>query len=416
MERRDLARRLGARAVTRAPRVLIAESNPEKFMQAFAEAAAGEGEVFLGNPAWSVAERAQVEALLAHEPAGSAPGDEGWLMIPTGGSSGVVKFARHDSHTLAAAVEGFCRHFGLARVNALGGLPLYHVSGLMAWMRCQLTGGVYLSGNWKEIEAGLQPDLPELPDGWVISLVPTQLERLLRDETAVQWLRQFRVILLGGAPATADLLDRAAQPRLRLAPSYGMTETAAMIAALRPEEFLAGTRSSGTAMPHARIETTSDGVVRVASSANFRGYFPSWREAGTWFETADLGEVDANGHLRVRGRRDAAIITGGEKVQPAEVEAVLQAATRVAEVAVVGVPDVEWGQRIVAVFPETAPFAVEAARAAAQAQLSPHQRPKAYLALAEWPRNAAGKLNRPRLLELATAALRADSNREPPSR
>lgn len=408
MERRELARVLGATRVERAPRVLIAESNPDKFMDRFAAGAAGEGEVFLGNPAWSAAERAQVEVLMKLKSPSPRPSrDEGWLMIPTGGSSGVIKFARHDARTIAIAVDGFLRHFGLKRVNAIGGLPLYHVSGLMAWMRCALSGGIYLPGSWKEIEAGLQPELPELPDGWVISLVPTQLERLMRDEAEVDWLRRFHLILIGGAPASAELLDRAAAARLPLALSYGMTETAAMVAALRPAEFIAGARDVGTALPHARLETGPHGEIRIASEANYRGYFPHWHNVGAWFETSDFGEVTATGHWRVLGRRDAAIITGGEKVQPADVEAVLRAATRVRELAVIGIPDAEWGQRVVAVYPNDMPFAVEAARHAAHEQLSPHQRPKHYVALPEWPRNEAGKLNSARLVELALAALRA---------
>lgn len=380
-------------------------------MTAFAAAAAGDGEVFLGNPAWSAAERAQVDVLMRQESAAGGDKENGWLMIPTGGSSGVIKFARHDARTLAAAVDGFLRHFGVQKVNAVGGLPLFHVSGLMGWLRSAISGGVYLPGSWKEIEAGLQPHLPELPDGWFISLVPTQLERLMRDPAEVAWLRGFHTILLGGAPAAPELLDRAAAARLPLAPSYGMTETAAMVTAVRPAEFLAGARDAGTALPHARIETGPHGEIRIASEANYRGYFPFWHNVGAWFETSDFGEVDAAGHWHILGRRDAAIITGGEKVQPADVETVLRAATRVAEVAVIGLPDAEWGQRVVAVYPAGAPFAEDAARHAAQAQLSPHQRPKHYLALAEWPQNDAGKINRARLVALAENALRTGALR-----
>ena len=118
-------------------RTFIAEVQPEKFMTAFADAVAGSGEIFLGNPAWGEKERASWNALQAAESSTSAAGlPLGWLGIPTGGTSGQLKFARHDHETLSAAVRGFTQHFGLTQVNAVGVLPLYHVGGLMAWFRC----------------------------------------------------------------------------------------------------------------------------------------------------------------------------------------------------------------------------------------------------------------------------------------
>lgn len=408
MERHELARRLGAEIKTRPARTIIAEANPEEFMLRFAAALAGDGDIFLANPHWGANERGQaaalIEAAVAHDVL--QPG-RGWLMIPTGGTSGFVKFARHDTRSLAAAVQGFRQHFGLARVNAVGGLPLHHVGGLVAWLRTVLSDGTYLPANWKEIEAGLRPDLPARADGWVISLVPTQLERLLRDEAAADWLRQFRVVILGGAPAWPALLDHAAAERIRLSLSYGMTETAAMITALRPEEFLSGRRTSGRALPHARVAVDGDGAITVAGDSVFLGYYPHWRGSTEAFVTADAGRIEADGHLQVQGRRDAAIITGGEKVHPADVEAVLQLATGVAQVCVVGLPDAEWGQRVVAVYSADRGFSEQRAREAAAQQLSPHQRPKNYVALPHWPESDLGKLNRVHLAEAAAAQLSA---------
>ncbi|MBA4138657.1 MAG: o-succinylbenzoate--CoA ligase, partial [Opitutus sp.] len=198
--------------------VLVREAEPEKFMAAFATAVAGEGDVFLGNPAWTDDELVRARQLMGMSSAAKA--DRGWLMIPTGGSSGQMKFARHDGHTIAAAVRGFARHFDLPQVNAVGVLPLYHVSGLMAWMRCVLTGGTYRAWTGKQLEAG---DWPEVTADrpWVISLVPTQLDRLQRSGAALERLRQFRIIFLGGAPAWPELLERAAEARLPLSLSYG---------------------------------------------------------------------------------------------------------------------------------------------------------------------------------------------------
>lgn len=408
MERGELARLLGVETAAGARRVLVANEDADAFRAEFARAVAGQGEVFLGSPQWSASQRSEFEQLpIAPIENTKAQLGLGWLMIPTGGSSGRLKFARHDSYTIAAAVRGFTQHFGLARVNALGLLPLYHVSGFMAWMRCVLTGGEFRPASWKEIEAGTRPVLPACEDGWVVSLVPTQLERLLRDPEAVEWLRGFRIVFLGGAPAWPDLLERAAAAGVPLSLSYGMTETAAMIAALRPEEFARGERSSGRVMSHVRVVLGPENVVCVSGRSVFRGYYPHWRHERTMFETADIGRFDAERRLHVVGRRDAVIISGGEKVHPIEVETVLRTATGCARVAVIGVADSEWGERVVAVYAAGESFDPARARAAADRELSAPQRPKDYLALAAWPLSEVGKLSRLELRALAEKQLRA---------
>jgi O-succinylbenzoic acid--CoA ligase len=400
MERVELARVLGATAVAREARnVFISESEPARFMAAFAQAVANGGNVFLCDPAWGPNEREQLAALPRSEISNlKSQIDQGWLMIPSGGTGGRLKFARHDQDTLSAAVDGFTAHFSVSRVNAVGVLPLHHVSGLMAWIRCALTGGKFLPSSWSKIEAGLRPAMGDGGE-WFLSLVPTQLQRLLAQPESVGWLRRFRAVFLGGGPAWPESLERAAEARVPLAPSYGLTETAAMVATLRPKEFLGGSRSSGTVMPHARIDVTGEGTLRIAGESVFRGYFPEWR-AGRDFTTDDLGFIDGNGHVQVTGRRDGIIITGGKKVQPAEVEAALRATGEFDDVAVLGVPDPEWGEAVVAFYPGTAraPDLERVTRDLAEKLAAP-ARPKRYVAVAEWPRNAQGKLNRALLAE-----------------
>lgn len=407
MERHELARRLGAAIHEGHERRLVALAEPDQFQVAFATAVAGHGDVFLGSPSWGAAERAE----FAHLPEVEAKNSKaqlglGWLMIPTGGSSGRLKFARHDGYTIAAAVNGFARHFGLQRVNAFSILPLYHVSGFMAWMRAVLTQGEFVAGDWKKVEAGQFPILPATTDGWVTSLVPTQLERLLREPAAVEWLRSFRLVFLGGAPAWPELLDRAATARVPLVLSYGMTETAAMIAAQLPEEFARGDRSSGRAMPHARLVIESEDAICISGRSVFRGYYPDWRHERKMILTADAGQLDGDGRLTVLGRRDAVIISGGEKIRPTEVEQVLRTATSAVRLAVLGIPDREWGERVVAAYATDEKFEVAHARRAAERELAPAARPKQYVALPVWPTSEAGKLNRAKLRDLIQQALR----------
>lgn len=355
---------------------------------------------FLTDPGWPAERRAEAEWVMARADSAER-GGLGWLGVPTGGTGGAVRFARHDEKSLAAAVRGFCAHFRLGRVNAVDVLPAHHVSGLMARVRSAATGGEHLSLSWKSLESGDRPALAPRDDGWVISLVPTQLQRLLAAEGGAKWLRGFRIIFVGGGPVWPALADAAAAERVPVALSYGMTETAAMVAAMRPEEFLAGARHSGRALPHARLGIGSDGAISVTGESVFRGYWPAWRE-GEAFTTDDAGSLGADGSLTVIGRRDAVIITGGEKVQPERVESVLRATLAGTEVAVVGVPDVEWGEKVACCLskPLSAP-----PDAAALAQLAPHERPKLWLTVDPWPVNAHGKLNRAVLREAAARCI-----------
>lgn len=370
--------------------------------------------VFLCDPQWSPGDRAQAEGFFALARTGaveSGVGPEaglGWLCVPTGGTSGGVRFARHDEQTLSAAVEGFCAQFGLERVNAVDVLPPYHVSGLMARVRCAATGGRHLAWSGKLLVAGERPTMLAEGEGEgdgekrVISLVPTQVQRLLAaGPETVAWLRGFAVIFVGGGPIWPELAEAAAQAGLPLALTYGMTETAAMVAALPPAEFLAGERNCGRALPHARIELGVEGDVRVVSEAVFRGYFPHWRGLRE-FTTDDLGEWDARGRLVLAGRRDAVIISGGKKVHSEEVEAVLRGTGEFSDVGVVGVPDAEWGEAVVACYPRAEGREPDLVRVrTALSGLASAKRPKMFLALTDWPRTAQGKLNRRLLAAMA---------------
>ncbi|MEO6875614.1 MAG: AMP-binding protein [Opitutaceae bacterium] len=356
---------------------------------------------FLCDPAWSSVDRANVKALQESKvgkPSSAIP--HGWLCIPTGGSSGSVRFARHDEHTLTAAVQGFCAHFGFEQVNAVDVLPAHHVSGLMARVRCAATGGEHVVWEWKRLEAGERPMLDQRRGSWVISLVPTQLQRLLASADTVAWLRDFSVIFIGGGPVWPELTEAAAKSQLPISLSYGMTETAAMVAALRPAEFLAGDRSSGSALPHARISIEAEGAIQIAGDSIFRGYFPEERTARV-FVTEDIGRLDERGQLHVLGRRDAVIITGGEKVQPMEVEAALRASGEFSDVVVVSLPDAEWGQIVVACYALGTQPPDWARVSAALMGLAAFKRPKRFVAVASWPRNAQGKINRTALAAAA---------------
>ncbi len=399
MERAELAQLLQATAerhlldeIPAGAPVVVCERDPVRFMSAFAAAVAGTGPVFLADPNWGAAERAVLDELVrsALRPPSSAL-RQAWLAVPTGGSSGRIRFARHDQDTIAAAVGGFTGHFGVGRVHAVGLLPLHHVSGLMAWMRCALTGGEYRPWSWDDLVSGQRPALE--PGDWFLSLVPTQLQRLLGSPSAVDWLRRFRVISVGGGPVWPELVAAAAQARLPVSLGYGLTETMAMVAAQLPEEFAGGDRSAGRAMPHARLVINAEGAVTITGDSVFRGYWPEETQNRV-LVTSDAGSIDSSGRVQLLGRRDAVIITGGKKVQPEEVETALRATGLFTDVVVIGVPDPEWGEAVVACYPSGAAPLDPAEISGLLSTLAPFKRPKRYVVLPDWPRNAQGKVNR----------------------
>lgn len=405
MERADLAALLGRRLSLFAPRDrVVCEDSADGFQRAFADAVADGGTVFLADPRWTSMERAQFDALCREgqgQPAGD--GGRGWLCIPTGGSTGLIKLARHDTHTLQAAITGFCRHFECGRVDVCGVLPLHHVSGLMAWLRTVVSGGVYQAGDWHEIQRGRRPDLDAREP--FLSLVPTQLQRLLGDPGAEEWLRRFAAVFIGGGPVWPELLDAAQEAKLPISLSYGMTETAAMVTALRPAEFAQGHRSSGRSLPHAHVFLDAEESVVIEAESLFLGYYPALPEKIRQWSPRDRGALDREGYLSILGRTDDLIITGGEKVDPGVVEQVLRSTGAFSDVAVLGVRDPDWGQVVVACYPARQPTPDWAhVQEVVKSQLSAFRRPKRYLPIDPWPRNEQGKLNRGRLLEQVSSS------------
>jgi o-succinylbenzoate---CoA ligase len=413
-------------------RVLLAERDPLKFLARFVAACTTTHcHLFLGNPDWGAVEWQQVldqvqpdvlwcdVAIMETWPifAGELPRvitpeiprilhPDALIMVPTGGSTGQVRFAMHTWETLMVAVRGFQTHFQAQTVNSFCVLPLHHVSGLMQVMRSLTTGGRLVVLPFQELAAGDRGGVD--PADFFLSLVPTQLQRLLQNRDHGRWLARFPTILLGGGPAWAELLTTARTQRLRLAPTYGMTETAAQVATLKPQDFLAGNTSCGQVLPHVRVQvrrlsgesldSLQPGSLAIQSDAVALGYYPHCfpnRE----FHTDDLGFLDSQQHLHIVGRYSDKIITGGENVYPAEVEAAIRATGLVQDVVVLGVGDRHWGQAITALYvPMQDDLTVEQLNQSLHS-LSKFKRPKQWIALSQLPRNAQGKVNRLALQE-----------------
>jgi O-succinylbenzoic acid--CoA ligase len=196
-------------------KILLAEQDPIRFLASFVAACAANCEIFLCNPNWVEQEWNQVFDLVQpnlilgqqlnlprqgrHGGIAPTEGRHGGaiptgIMIPTGGTSGKIRFAIHTWDTLMASVRGFQQYFGHKEINSFCVLPLYHVSGLMQFLRSFTTGGKLMILPFKAVVEGAgNID----PTKFFISLVPTQLARLLTPNSAA-WLSRFQTVLLGG--------------------------------------------------------------------------------------------------------------------------------------------------------------------------------------------------------------------------
>lgn len=392
MNRLQFAELIGSERHAEHRAVVVDSADEENWTRQFLRAAAGEGPVFLANPDWGQAERDQFNTLVEAHPEDWNP-EEGWLMVATGGSSGGVKLARHDQNSLAAAAAGCAAHFGLGCINTLGTLPRHHIGGMMAWLRSGLTGGVHLAGSWRRLAEGGLPQLPDEP--MMVSLVPTQLARLRQIPEAVEWLRRFEIILVGGAALDEDMASWARGVGLPLAPSYGATETGAVAAASLPSEFLAGAAGVGRALPHLSVEVDPQGQLTWRGKSMFRGYWPeNFRNTNNGWVSGDLGEIAADGRLNILGRVDALINSGGEKVNPAEVEAVLGPLLGSRHFLVVGVPDAKWGNRVVLAHADEIDVDLDQMWKRISGKLARFKWPKNAVSVEPWPINAMGKVDR----------------------
>lgn len=397
-----------------APRVILAESEPVKFLSGFLAACAANCPVFLGNPNWVEQEWQQVfemvqpdivlgdgDWVLPNKNYSNETINSNWIMIPTGGSSGKIRFAIHTWETLTASVAGFQRYFHLQQINSFCTLPPYHVSGLMQFMRSFTTGGKLAIQQFKQIENNEFINIS--PNEFFISLVPTQLQRLLQDSTSAAWLSQFKTVLLGGAPAWQELLEKARQSNIKLALTYGMTETASGIAILKPQDFLKGENNCGKSLPHTTITICSDskqlnqneiGNITINSQSLALGYYPKLFANQDSFKLDDLGFIDKKGYLNIVGRNSNKIITGGENVYPEEVEAAIRATNLVKDVCVIGICDRIWGQVVTAIYVQKdSAVSTNSLQALVANQLSKYKQPKHWIAIEHIPRNSQGKIN-----------------------
>ncbi len=271
------------------------------------------------------------------------------------------------------AVITFANHFWSATASAyrlgvspndrwLSVLPLYHVGGLAVLFRSCLYGtAVILHDRFRlpAINASLDNDSPTL-----ISLVPTMLRRLLASRD--KWPASLRLILLGGAAASAELIEEANKlsinnPPPLVAPTYGLTEATSQVTTMRPDEAVRKQGCVGKPLMFTSVKIINEngesvspnqiGEIIVTGPTVMAGYFQKksrFLQKRDFLATGDLGYLDEDGDLWIVQRRTDLIVTGGENVYPSEVERVLRGHTAVFQACIVGLNDGEWGQIVAA--------------------------------------------------------------------
>jgi O-succinylbenzoic acid--CoA ligase len=277
-------------------------------------------------------------------------------IIFTSGSTGVPKAALHTFGNHYHSALGSNANIALRPGDRwLHSLPLYHVGGLSILFRCLLAGATVALP-----QQGTPPGEAIAGFGAThVSLVSTQLLRLLREDAELGGLE---AVLMGGGPIPASLVDEAVARGLPVHTSYGLTEMASQVTTTppgaRPDEL----RTAGRVLPHREVGISERGEILVRGKTLFAGYVESEKldlplDADGWFHTGDLGELYENDYLRVRGRMDNLFVSGGENVQPEEIEEALCRLEGIEEAVVVPMPDEEFGHRPVA-FVRTAGDAV----------------------------------------------------------
>lgn len=293
----------------------------------------------------------------------------GALCLATAGSTGEPKLVELSREALETSALLTAQRLGSAGARWLCCLPLDHVAGVMTIVRSRLDGVDPI------VLDRFDPAEVARTDADAISLVPAMLQRLL-DHGAD--LGRWRWILLGGAVVRPSLLDRAPG----VTRTYGMTETCG------------GVVYDGVPLDGVEVRVDA-GVVKLRTPTVMEGYRGGPAFDGGWLTTGDLGAWDG-ARLRVLGRADDVIVTGGENVSPDEVEQILASHPAVADVAVAGRDDPEWGEKVVAYVvpaPGTTP-SLDDLRAHVKGRAAAYKAPRELVLMEDLPRLPSGKVAR----------------------
>tara|TARA_B100000131_G_scaffold136541_1_gene133169 strand:+ start:14583 stop:15782 length:1200 start_codon:yes stop_codon:yes gene_type:complete len=257
------------------------------------------------------------------------------IILNSSGSMNVAKRCIHTIHNLdASAISSgaWLKDLGIELENCFifNTLPLNHISGLMPLWRSKQWNCKYISIPPQLIKKtnNLYQQTISLKDknknNLITSLVPTQLNRLLKEGQGIAWLKLFDVIWIGGSSISKDVADQCRKEKIKLAPCYGTTETAAMITCLKPSDFLKGNNTLGEPLKDIDLKINQKSLITIKSKRLGSEYISPietkpFANIDGWWASSDLGEITTINHrvfLKFLGRADNAFQSGGETVYP----------------------------------------------------------------------------------------------------
>lgn len=322
-----------------------------------------------------------------------------YVIVPTSGSSGTPRGVILTPGNVTAAIDASRNRLGNDSGDRwLLALPLFHIGGISVVWRSLAAGGSI------DLHVGFDADrVVESLGGGLVSMascVPTMLHRILEIDPAPY--EGIKGVLLGGAPATRDLVERGLAAGLPILQTYGMTETCSQVATVEPGKERQSLGTAGRPLD-GFVVSFEDGEILLDGPAVSPGYVDEPLRIGP-YRTGDLGHVDGEGRLVVTGRIDELILTGGENVRPSTVEAAIASVPGVVHAVVVGVDDDEWGQVVVAIV-ESETTNLPEVEAAVASGLARHETPKHWIEVDAIPLLENGKPDRAAARRLAATAL-----------
>jgi O-succinylbenzoic acid--CoA ligase len=352
-------------------------------------------------------------------PAVACDDDATLAVLYTSGTSGRPKGACLSWSNFEASARAAEQRLGRAvHSRWLACMPLFHVGGLSILVRSVLFGGaVRLQPRFDAAAVSAALDTGDIAG---LSLVPTMLSRLLAERAGRRAPDALQVLLLGGAAAAPALVARALAAGFPVCPTYGLTEATSQVATAAPPARGAAHAVPMRPVPGTAVRIVADGAdvppgmpgeILVRGPTVMQGYLHDPEATSRalrdgWLHTGDAGYLDADGALHVLDRRDDLVVSGGENVYPAEVEAVLLEHPDVDDAGVSGVADDDLGARVVAwVVPRPGSVLdADELRHHCRRGLAGYKQPREFRFVDALPRNAAGKLQRRRLSEIGTRA------------
>jgi O-succinylbenzoic acid--CoA ligase len=319
-------------------------------------------------------------------------------IIYTSGTTGRPKGALLTYHNHWWSAVASMLNLGVQATDRwLACLPLFHVGGLSILLRSVIYGmPVLLHDRFDPDRVNAAIDNEGVT---IVSVVSTMLDRMLSARGERAYPSTLRCVLLGGGPAPVPLLERALALGAPVFQTYGLTETASQVATLAPEDVLRKVGSAGKPLFGTELRIAEDGEILVRGPVVSPGYLGQ-PPRGDWLATGDLGYVDDEGYLYIHDRREDLIVTGGENVYPAEVEAVLLAHPLVLDAGVFGTSDREWGQAVCAAIVVADRVDMAALQTFCRERLAAYKVPRRLHVVDTLPRTANGKLLRRHLRAL----------------